>query len=63
MLLIIDAKTCMLWLFCTPDKRAPIKILSYFFSIMKQEKKIIKTICVDKDGALARSYEFTALLL
>lgn len=28
MLLIIDAKTRMLWLFCTSNKRAPIKILS-----------------------------------
>ncbi len=63
MLLIIDAKTRMLWLFCTSNKRAPIKILSYFFSIMKRENKIIKTIRVDEDGALARSFEFTELLL
>jgi hypothetical protein len=63
MLLIIDAKTCMLWIFCTANKRAPIKILSYFFSIMKKENKNITTIRVDEDGALARSYEFTELLL
>jgi hypothetical protein len=62
MLLIIDAKTRMLWLFCTSNKRATIKILSYFFSIMKKENKILHTIRVDEDGAPARSYEFTDLL-
>jgi len=63
MLLIIDAKTHMLWLFCTSNKRAPIKILSYFFSIMKKENKVLHSIRVDEDGALARSYEFTELLI
>jgi len=63
MLLIIDAKTRMLWLFCTSNKRATIKILSYFFSIMKKENKILHTIRVDEDGAPARSYEFTDLLI
>jgi hypothetical protein len=29
----------MLWLFWTSNKRAPIKILSYFFFILKKEKK------------------------
>jgi hypothetical protein len=43
--------------------KAPIKILSYFFSIMSKENKIITTIRVNEDGALARSYEFTELLL
>jgi hypothetical protein len=31
MLLIIDAKTRMLWLFCSSSKRAPIQTLEYFF--------------------------------
>ncbi len=30
---------------------------------MKRENKIITTICVDEDGALARSFKFTELLL
>jgi hypothetical protein len=63
MLLIIDAKTGMLWVFCTSNKRPPIILLTYFFSIMQQENKIIRTIRVDEDGALARSYEFTELLI
>lgn len=30
---------------------------------MKQENKIINTICIDKDATLARSFEFTELLI
>jgi len=63
MLLIIDAKTRMLWLFCSSTKRAPLSTLRYFFSILQREKRPAKTIRVDEDGALARNYEFTQLLI
>jgi hypothetical protein len=32
-------------------------------SITKEENKMITTTCVDEDGALARSFKFTELLL
>jgi hypothetical protein len=63
MLVIIDAKTRMLWLFCTSGKRPPLHILTYFFDIMKQEGCTIKTIRVDEEGSLARNAEFTTFLL
>jgi hypothetical protein len=63
MLLIIDAKTRMLWLFCTVNKRPPLKILDYFLSTLTKENKTIHTIRVDEDGAFARNYEFTEFLL
>ncbi len=45
MLVIIDAKTRMLWLFCTSDgKHLPMRILAYFFDDMKQEGCHIKAI-------------------
>jgi hypothetical protein len=63
MLLIIDAKTRMLWLFCTANKRPPLKILDYSLSTLTKENKTIHTIRVDEDGAFARNYEFTEFLL
>jgi hypothetical protein len=63
MLLIIDAKTRMLWLFCSSTKRAPLSTLEYFFTILHRENKAPKTVRVDEDGALARNYEFTNLLI
>jgi hypothetical protein len=62
MLIIIDAKTRMLWLFCTSDKCPPNRILMYFFSIISKQNKTITTNKVDEDGALACSYEFIELL-
>jgi hypothetical protein len=62
-LLIIDAKTRMLRIFCSSNKRAPLKTIEYFFSILHQENRPPKTIRIDEDGALARNYEFTKLLL
>jgi len=63
MLLIIDAKTRMLWLFCSSSKRAPIQTLEYFFRLLHLDNKPPKTIRVDEDGALARNFEFNKLLL
>ncbi len=63
MLLIIDAKTRMIWLFCSSTKRAPLITVQYFFNIIQKENKTPKTIRVDEDGALARNFEFTKLLL
>jgi len=37
--------------------------LQYFFQILQREQKTPKTIRVDEDGALARNYEFTKLLI
>jgi hypothetical protein len=62
MLVIIDAKTRMLWLFCTSSKRPPMHIISYFFDIMSKENCTINTIRVDEEGSLARNAEFTNFL-
>jgi hypothetical protein len=59
MLVIVDAKTRMLWLYCTSSKRASLHIIIYFFNILSCEGCTIKTIRVDEDGSLARNAEFT----
>jgi hypothetical protein len=63
MLVIIDAHTRMLWLFCTSSKRPPMHIIFYFFDILIKEKCCIKTIRIDEEGSLARNAEFTSYLL
>ncbi len=63
MLVIIDAKTRMLWLFCTSSKRPPMHIISYFFDILSRENCTSKTIHVDEEGSLARNAEFTNFLI
>jgi len=37
--------------------------VQYFFKIIQKENKTPKTIRVDEDGALARNFEFTKILL
>jgi hypothetical protein len=63
MLVIVDAKTRMLWLFCTSSKRAPMHIIEYFLNAISREGCSIKTIRVDEDGSLARNTDFTTYLL
>ncbi len=60
---IIDASTRMLCVCCTATKCAPLEILDYFLYILLKENMQIHTVCVDEDGALARSSEFTHFLL
>lgn len=62
MLVIADAKTRMLWLFCTSSKRAPLHIITCFFNILSCEGCTTKTIHVDENGPLARNAKFTTLL-
>jgi hypothetical protein len=63
MLVIIDASTRMLWLFCTASKTPPMQIIQYFFDILAREECSPKIIRVDEDGALARSTDFTDYLI
>lgn len=63
MLVIIDAKTRMLWLFCTSSKCPPLHIISYLLAILSGEQCTVKTVRVDEDGSLARNTDFTSLLL
>jgi hypothetical protein len=63
MLVIIDASTRMLWLFCTASKTPPMHIIQYFFDVLDREQCSPKTIRVDEDGALARSTDFTDYLI
>ncbi len=63
MLVIIDASTRMLWLFCTSSKRPPMHIISYFFDILQKEKCCVKTLCIDEEGSLTRNAEFTSYLI
>jgi hypothetical protein len=63
MLVITNASTRMLWLFCTASKQAPMRIIEYLFDILHKEQCIIKTIRVDEDGFLAQSSEFINYLI
>jgi hypothetical protein len=63
MLLIIDAKIRILWLFCNVNKHPPLKILVYFLSTLTKESKKVTTIRVDEDGAFAQNFEFFEFLL
>ena len=61
-LVIIDAKTRILWTFPSSSKRAPLHILRYFFTMLSKDGVTCKTVRIDEDGALARSSEFTTFL-
>jgi hypothetical protein len=61
--LIIDGKDRMLWNFPTASKRAPLLILDFFFTMLERDGVTIQAICVDEDGALANSSEFSDFLL
>lgn len=63
LLSIIDGKDCMLWNFPTTSKRAPLSILDFFFTMLERDGVTIQAICVDEDGALANSSEFSDFLL
>jgi len=63
MQLIKDAGTCMLWLFCSSTKAAPINTQYYSFHLLHRENKSPKTIQVDEDSALARNWHDTCPLL
>jgi hypothetical protein len=58
----IDAKTRMLWLFCTPSKGPPIHILRWLFANLRGDKRTLENIRVDEDGALAVSAAFVTYL-
>lgn len=63
MLLIIDAKMRILWLFYNVNKHPPLKILVYFLSTLNKDNKTVATIRVDEDGAFAQNFEFFEFLL
>jgi hypothetical protein len=62
LLSIIDCKDRVLRNFSTASKRAPISVLTYFFSLLSQNGVTVKCVCVDED-ALAKSSEFSDLLV
>jgi hypothetical protein len=55
MLVIIDAKTRKLWVFCTAIKKPPLHILRWLFSSLLREKRNLSRTLVDKDGLLIGS--------
>ncbi len=63
MLSIIDAKTRMLWLFCTASKGSPIHIIEYLLDMLHKENCSPMTIRVDEEGSLARCADFTKFLI
>jgi len=63
LLSIIDGKDHMLWTFPTANKRPPLAILDYFFSILDKHTITICNVRVDEDGALANSSESTDFLV
>jgi hypothetical protein len=60
-LIIIYAKTRMLWLFCTSSKKPPMHILRWFFANLRREKRMLANIRVDEDGDMAGSASFTTI--
>ena len=61
-LLIIDAESRKLWIFCTAAKTPPLTTLRYFLSTITTQDITIKNIIMDEGGELARSEEFFTLL-
>jgi hypothetical protein len=62
MLTMVDAKTIMLWIFCTSSKKQSIHIPKCVFANLRQEQWTLANIHVDEDGALDRSADFTTYL-
>jgi hypothetical protein len=56
--MIIDAKSRTLWLFYIASNNPPLHILRWFFANLMREKLVFSRICVDEDGALAKSAVF-----
>jgi hypothetical protein len=61
-LIIVDASTRMLWIFCTSSKKPPVHILGWFFANLRRENRTLVNISVDEDGALDGSSAFTTFL-
>lgn len=60
---IIDATTRKLWTFTTSDKRPPLRQINFFLSYLKKINKPCHEIRVDEGGELAKSSEFTDILV
>jgi hypothetical protein len=63
LLSIIDGKDRMLWTFPTANKRPPLAILDFFFTVLEKHNIPVCNVRVDEDGALANSSEFTDFLV
>ena len=63
LLTIVDAKTHMLWVFATPNKQPPLRVILFFLDTLRREGCACRFMRTDEDGALARSSEFTSMLL
>jgi hypothetical protein len=61
-LVIIDAKTTHVWVFCTTSKEPPIHILRWFFVQLHLEGSQLAHVHVDEDRALARSSLFCTFI-
>jgi hypothetical protein len=59
---IVDACSRFLWVFLTSSKKLPIHILHWFIANLRREKRLLTNICVNEDGALARSTVFTTFI-
>jgi hypothetical protein len=62
LLSVIDGKDRMLWMFPTANKRPPLELLEFVFTMLQREGITILCVHVDEDGALANSSEFAAFL-
>lgn len=60
---IIDAATRKLWTFVTSDKIPPIRQINFFLSYRKKIQKPCHEIHIDEGGELAKSSEFTDILM
>eukprot|EP00957_Ditylum_brightwellii_P197023 15010290-Ditylum_brightwellii.AAC.1 len=60
---IIDAKSNFFWGFLSSAKRVPLQILKYFLHALTKEGKDIHELRIDEEGAIARSVEFTNMII
>ena len=57
------AKTRMIWAFPTTSKSSPFGIINFIPKNLKDDQHLCKCARVDEDGALAKSTDFTNLLV
>ena len=62
-LIIVDARTRKLWVFCTPSKRPPIDIMRFFLRQIQKDGKQVQFIRSDEGGEVIKSEDFCQMLL
>ena len=61
-IIIVDAKTLKLWLFCTPNKTPPIDTIHFFLHKLQKQGISVINIRTDECGELYRCTQFCEVL-